>query len=158
MAGAYWLHAPAGTAITGLTFAGTFDSFGGWVAHWATAGGRRRRPRRRLRTAANCISSTPTDMTWSVDDASEIGFGLWCDVEQLRGEREGRLDLRPRGNRNVYNATVYINDPSAPCPWLSRFTAQTDDPGVDQRQERAPNGVSGQPSPICDRTRPASAP
>ena len=155
MAGAYWLHAPAGTAITGLTFAGTFDSFGGWVAHWATAGGGGGDPVEDCGETSNCFSNTPTDTAWSVDDASEIGFGLWCDASTCAANAKGDSIFGPAGTANVYNATVYINDPSAPVLGLSG-TALTDDPGGWISDKTSPTGSAGQPSPL-DLTRRASA-
>ena len=60
-AGAYWLHAPTGTSITGLTYAGVFSSWGGWVAHWATSEGGSGDPTDDCGTTADCNGGTVTE-------------------------------------------------------------------------------------------------
>ncbi len=92
-AGAYWLDAPSGTSIIGLAFAGSFNAYGGWVAHWATSGGGGGDPVSDCGTSQSCLDNDPGDTSWSVDDASEIGFGLWCDASTLLQEFLG-LDVR----------------------------------------------------------------
>jgi hypothetical protein len=113
MAGAYWLRAPAGTAITGLSWAGAFNSDGGWVAHWATALNGGGDPGADCGTLQGCSVNFPNDDSVAVNNASLIGFGLWCDASTCAKNAAGSL-FGPAGSANVFNATIYINDPSPP--------------------------------------------
>ncbi len=151
-AGAYWLHAPAGTTITGLTYEGMFSSYGGWVAHWATSEGGGGDPTGDCGTTQDCTQGTLSgpggtlgDSSYSVPNASLIGFGLWCDAATCAQNSADSL-FGPAGSANVLNATVTINEPTPPSltisgsppSWISnanapnggwQMAAQASDPG-----------------------------
>ena len=117
-AGAYWLDAPSGTSIIGLAFAGSFNAYGGWVAHWATSGGGGGDPVSDCGTSQSCLDNDPGDTSWSVDDASEIGFGLWCDASSCSKNSSDSM-FGPAGSANVFNATVTIDEPTPPSLRIS---------------------------------------
>lgn len=121
-AGAYWLRAPAGTSITGLAYAGTFDSYGGWVAHWATAQSGDGDPTSDCAKTQNCVSQFTSAASFAVANVPLIGFRLWCDESTCAANSADSL-YGPAGSANVYNATVTINDPNAPTPLLRSFGA-----------------------------------
>ena len=140
-AGGYWLHAPAGTSITSLTYAGVFNSEGGWSAHWATAENGGGDPTTGD-CDSNCSSGTFLDASYSVPNASLIGFGLWCD-QATCDQNSSQSLFGPAGTANVFNATIWINDPEPPSlaitatphQWISdragasAISASASDPG-----------------------------
>ena len=148
-AGAYWLDAPSGTSIIGLAFAGSFNAYGGWVAHWATSGGGGGDPVSDCGTSQSCLDNDPGDTSWSVDDASEIGFGLWCDASSCSKNSSDSM-FGPAGSANVFNATVTIDEPSPPVVRDVRIPD-----GLDQQQERPTAGwtasaSAADPAGVCN--------
>ena len=114
-AGAYWLDAPAGTSITGLSYAGVFSSQGGWVAHWATSENGSGDPTSSdCGTKQDCNGGTFYGASYSVPNSGLIGFGIWCDASSCAQNGVGSL-FGPAGSANVFNATVTITEPSAPA-------------------------------------------
>ena len=149
-AGAYWLDAPAGTSIIGLAYAGSFSAYGGWVAHWATSGGGGGDPVSDCDTSQSCIENDPGDTAWPVADASEIGFGLWCDASTCSKNSSDSM-FGPAGSANVFNATVTIDEPSppslahrraSPTGWISNKNA----PGGGW----AANASASDPAGVCN--------
>jgi hypothetical protein len=147
-AGAYWLHAPAGTSITGLTYAGVFASFDGWVAHWATSEGGGGDPTDDCGTTQDC-STGAGDESFPVANASLIGFGLWCDAATC-DQNFSESPYGPAGSANVFNATVTINEPNPPSMNIRTF------PTGWISNENAPGGgwaviaAASDPAGVCD--------
>ncbi|MGO9791165.1 MAG: hypothetical protein ACLP8S_17200 [Solirubrobacteraceae bacterium] len=148
-AGAYWLRAPAGTSITGLTYAGLFNSYGGWVAHWATSESGGGDPVDDCDTTQSCTGGALSDESRSVANASLIGFGLWCAASSCE-QNSSESAFGPAGSANVFNATVTITEPSPPSLNITGF------PTGWISNENAPSGgwtvsaSASDPAGVCD--------
>ena len=141
-AGAYWLHAPTGTSITGLTYAGVFSSWGGWVAHWATTEGGDGDPTSDCGTTADCNGGTIEEESFAVDNASLIGFGVWCHASTC-DQNDAYSLFGPGGSANVFNATVTINEPNPPTLSFSHVSERVDqqrEPPEQRRLDRERDG------------------
>jgi hypothetical protein len=114
MTGAYWLRAPAGTSITGLSFSGAFSSYGGWVAHWATSMNGGGDPTTDCGTTQGCVYDFPWPASFAVNNANMIGFGLWCHASTCAKDSSQSM-FGPAGSANVFDAVVSINDPQPPA-------------------------------------------
>ena len=119
------LDAPAGTSITGLIHRNV-QLVRRWVAHWATSEGGGGDPTGDCGTTQDCTqgtlsdSGTLADSSYSVPNASLIGFGLWCDASTCAQNSSDSL-FGPAGSANVLNAAVTINEPNPPSLSITRF-------------------------------------
>ena len=116
----WWFTAPAGTSITHISETGQYSAGGGWVSHWATSGSGSGDP---FGYGADCpspSSNPPCEMlnvgavqdSASVNHASQIGFGLWCDASTCPAN--GPSVFGPAGSANVYQADVTVDEPNPP--------------------------------------------
>jgi hypothetical protein len=115
----YWLQAPAGTAITYLTYAGDFSALNGWVSNWATNENGSGDPASWAdcpitgcdQTDGGVGSGNPVSV--GVANASVIGFGIWCHAASC-APNNSLSWFGPAGSANVYSAAVDINEQNSP--------------------------------------------
>ena len=114
-AGGWWFSAPAGATITGVSSSGMFSAFDGWTSNWATSmdGGGDPYGGSIDCTGSPCDNGITYDRYAPVNNASLLGFGIWCHASTCAANDTVSL-FGPAGSANVYDATIVLNDPNPP--------------------------------------------